>query len=136
MSTFVVTRKSDGQEVTRYAAMQPVEQLNDLVVPFADFDHVEFVEGVQPQPINPANWRIWVGSFFDRFGAHKIAILADPDPVVQAIVKDATVRRYIDLIERRGELGQAIALLQSKGHAVDATAILDLEPTASEVWNG
>lgn len=77
MSTFVVTRKSDGQEVTRYAAMQPVEQLNDLVVPFADFDHVEFVEGVQPQPINPA-----------------------------------------------------------KGHAVDATAILDLEPTASEVWNG
>lgn len=44
MTTFRVVRKSDGAETTRYAAMQPVEQLDALAVPFADFDHVEFVD--------------------------------------------------------------------------------------------
>lgn len=40
MTTFVVTRKSDGAEMTRYAATAPVEQIDDLAVPFVDFDHV------------------------------------------------------------------------------------------------
>ncbi len=137
MTIFVVTNKATGAEITRYASQAPVEQIDDLAVPFTEFDHIEYVEGVAPPTaLDPAQWRIWVGSFFDRFGAYKIPILADADLVVQAIVKDATVRRYIDLIERRTELEQAIALLQSKGHAVDAAVILDLEPTASEVWNG
>ncbi len=133
---YVVTNKATGAEITRYASTAPVEQIDDMALPFAEFDHTEYIEGVAPTTLNPAQWRIWVGSFFDRFGAYKIPILADVDPVVQAIVKDATVRRYIDLIERRTELEQAIMLLQSKGHAVDAAVILDLEPTASEVWNG
>ncbi len=133
---YIVKNKATGAEITRYAAAAPVEQIDDLAVPFAEFDHTEFVVGAEPVTLDPARWRIWVGSFFDRFGSHKIPILADADLVVQAIVKDATVRRYIDLIERRTELEQAIALLQSKGHAVDAAVILDLEPTESEVWNG
>jgi len=134
---FIVKNKATGAEITRYAAQAPVEQIDDLAVPFTEFDHTELPEdGVTPATLDPSQWRIWVGSFFDRFGAYKIPILADVDPVVQAIVKDATVRRYIDPIERRAELEQAIALLQSKGHAVDAAVILDLEPTASEVWTG
>ena len=137
MTTFVVFNKSTGGEITRYAAQQPVEQIDDLAVPFADYDHTPLPDDAEPvQPLDPAQWRIWVGSFFDRFGAAKIGILSDTDPVVQAIVKDASVRRYIDLIERRDELTQAIGLLQAKGHAVDPVAILDVEPVADEVWHG
>jgi len=63
MTTFVVTRKSDGHEVTRYAAMQPVEQLDALAVPFADFDHAEFVEG---EPATPAIAIAWTKLAFER----------------------------------------------------------------------
>lgn len=137
MTTYIVTNRTTGTEITRYAAQQPVEKIDDLAVPFSDYDHTELTEDAPAvPPLDPAQWRIWVGSFFDRFGAAKIAILADTDPVVQAIVKDASVRRYIDLIERRAELTQAIGLLQAKGHAVDPVAILDVEPVADEVWHG
>lgn len=137
MTTWKVTHRTTGAEITRYAAQQPVEQIDDLAVPFAEFEHTPLPEDTEPaQPLDPAQWRIWVGSFFDRFGTAKIAILSDTDPVVQAIVKDASVRRHIDLIERRDELTQAIGLLQAKGHAVDPVAILDVEPVADEVWHG
>lgn len=137
MACYIVNNKITGEEITRYAAMSPVEQIDDLSVPFTDFDHTPIPDIIDPlQPIDPAKWRIWVGSFFDRFGSAKIGILSDADPVVQAIVKDASVRRYIDLIERRDELAQAIDLLQVKGHAVDHAMILDAEPVADEVWHG
>jgi hypothetical protein len=63
-----------------------------------------------------------VGAFLDRFGAQKWAILADTNPAVQALVKDCSVRKYIDL--DRADLPTALALLQSAGHAIDATEIL------------
>lgn len=50
MSTFVVTRKSDGTEAHRYSADAPVEW---PTFPFAEFDHVEFVEPEPPQPEPP-----------------------------------------------------------------------------------
>lgn len=136
MSTYIVTRKSDGVEITRYAAMQPVEQLDDLAVPFAQFDHTEHDEDEPVATFNPEDWRIYVGSFFDRFGSWKLPILASADSLVQAVVKDCTVRKYIDLKDRRTELLQAIGLLQSKGFAVDAAAALDAQPTAEEVFHG
>lgn len=136
MSTYIVTRKADGVEITRYAAMQPVEQLDDLAVPFAQFDHTEHDEDEPVATFNPEDWRIYVGPFFDRFGSWKLPILASADSLVQAVVKDCTVRQCIDLKDRRAELLQAIGLLQSKGFAVDAAAVLDVQPTAKEVFHG
>lgn len=63
-----------------------------------------------------------VGSFFDRFGPDKWQLLSDPNPLVQALVKDCSVRRFIDL--DRPDLRQALQLLVSAGHAIDPEQIL------------
>lgn len=135
MPEYIVTRKSDGAEIYRYNADAPIEWSG---MEFADHDHIEAAPVVtENQPaVDPTRWRIYVGSFFDRFGAAKLAILSDPDPVVQAVINDASVRNYIDLLGRRDELLQVIGLLNSKGHTVDAAAVLDLEPNNDEVWRG
>lgn len=136
MPEYIVTRKTDGAEIYRYNADAPIEWCG---MAFASHDHTEFIPGdnVTPsQPVDPTRWRIYVGSFFDRFGQSKLAILSDPDPAVQAVIKDASVRNYIDLLGRRDELLQVIGLLNIKGHAVDAAAVLDLEPNNDEVWRG
>jgi len=123
-----------GKEVYRYQADAPIEWNG---MEFATHDHTLLPEAQPEQAaIDPARWRIYVGSFFDRFGDAKLAILSDPDPAVQAVIKDATVRRYIDLAGRRSELLRVIGLLNAKGHAVDAVAVLDLEPNDDEVWRG
>ena len=130
-----VIRKSDQVEVYRYQADAPIEWTG---MEFAAHDNTIDPEETVPAAAesDPGRWKIYVGAFFDRFGAHKLAILADQDPVVQAIIKDASVRKYIDLFGRREELLQAIALLNAKGHAVDPVAVLDLEPSDDEVWHG
>jgi hypothetical protein len=66
--------------------------------------------------------RISVGAFFDRFGPAKWGILADATPAVAAVVRDASVRKYIDL--DNPDLPAGIALLQQAGHDVDADAII------------
>ncbi|MFM7008238.1 MAG: hypothetical protein ACKO0Z_02700 [Betaproteobacteria bacterium] len=135
MPEYIVTRKTDGAEIYRYNADAPIEWSG---MEFTGYDHIEAAPVVSEptQQVDPTRWKIYVGSFFDRFGAAKLAILSDPDPVVQAVIKDASVRNYIDLLGRRDELLQVIGLLNLKGHAVDATAVLDLEPTDDEVWRG
>ncbi len=77
-----------------------------------------------PAPVVPAvePRHISVGAFFDRFGAAKWGILADATSTVAAVVKDASVRRYIDLDSP--DLPAGIALLQQAGHDVDADAII------------
>ena len=126
-----VRRKTDGSEVTRYAA-QAVTEIEGY--PFAEYDHVEYVEGETAAPVDPASWRIYVGAFFDRFGADKIAILASDNAIVQALIKDAGVRQYIGLVERKAELTQMLGLLQSlvPGVSLDVAAILETEPTDEE----
>lgn len=66
--------------------------------------------------------RISVGAFFDRFGAAKWGILADATPIVAAVVKDASVRKYVDLDSP--DLPAGIALLLQAGHDVDVQAII------------
>ena len=75
-------------------------------------------------PVAPAAppRHISVGAFFDRFGPAKWAILADATPTVAAVVKDASVRKYIDLDS--ADLPAGIALLQQAGHDVDVQAII------------
>jgi len=88
----------------------------------------------KPQELPPAPKaprRVSVGAFFDRFGVEKWGILADPAPAVQALVKDCSVRAFIDL--DRPDLPQALGLLTQAGHAIDAAAILAGEVQPSEV---
>ena len=136
MSLFVVTEKASGSEVTRYVAIAATESVG---YSFADFDHAETPEAPeQPVVVDPALWRIDVGSFFDRFGDAKIAILASDNAIVQALVKDASVRKYISLVERKDELTQMLGLLQTlvPGVSLDVAAILETVPTEAERWNG
>lgn len=79
-------------------------------------------EPVAPTPA-PEPRHITVGAFFDRFGAAKWAILADAAPTVQAVIRDASVRQYIDL--DNPELAGGIALLVAAGHEVLASDIID-----------
>lgn len=134
MTTYVVTRKEDGVEVHRYESDAPVEWLG---MEFDAYDHTALPPPDPPEEVVvPSEWRIHVGPFYDRFGAYKLPILASTDALVQAVIKDTTVRKYIDLKGRRAELAQAIGLLQSKGFAVDTAAVLDVKPTDAEVYRG
>lgn len=80
-----------------------------------------------PQQVPPI---ICVGGFFDRFGDQKIPILASQDPVVQAIVRDASVRQYITLT--RPDLAQALDILIAKGFTIDKERVLSIEITEEE----
>lgn len=68
--------------------------------------------------INPTEWLIDIGSFFDRFGAAKMAVLTSTDPGVQAILKDAQIRKWLDL--KLPEVAQSVAYVGSKVPAVTA----------------
>lgn len=81
-----------------------------------------------PAPENA--WWIYVGPFYDRFGAQKLPILASSDATVQAIIKDASVRKYIDL--KRAEVSAVCDILLVKGFAIDKTAILTTPVAASD----
>ena len=135
MPNFVVIDRATGQEVSSYSADAPVEWIG---LEFATHEHRALPAEPEPPaaPIVPEQWFINVGPFYDRFGPYKLPILASTDPLVQAIIKDTTVRKYIDLKGRRAELAQAIGLLQSKGFAVSEAAILDVQPADGEVYRG
>ena len=89
---------------------------------------VPYVAPTEPAPIAESR-QITVGAFFDRFGESKWAILADSDAMVQALVKDCTVRKFIDL--DRPDLPIAISMLVGAGHDVDIDFILS-SPIKSE----
>lgn len=93
------------------------------------WNNVTFEPGAAAGPVD--TWLIGVGSFYDRFGDQKIPILASTDPVVQALVKDAQVRKYIDL--KRADLPTMLAILNSKGFTVDANAILSVPAAPHEL---
>ena len=65
---------------------------------------------------------ISVGAFFDRFGAQKYPILASSDLMVQALIKDCTVRTFIDL--DRADLPMGLQMLVQAGFAIDPEAVL------------
>ncbi|KQR55629.1 hypothetical protein ASF94_04285 [Acidovorax sp. Leaf160] len=74
-----------------------------------------------PSPQSPRH--ISVGAFFDRFGPAKWAILADESAQVRAVVRDASVRKFIDL--DNDDLPAGLAIIQAAGHQIDADAIVD-----------
>ena len=52
-----------------------------------------------PAPLTPfsTTWLIDVGSYYDRFGASKLAVLSSADAIIKAAISDASIRNYIDL---------------------------------------
>ncbi len=74
-------------------------------------------------PAPPVPRHISVGSFFDRFGAHKYPILAIADAGVQALIKDCSVRKYIDLDNQA--LLYGLQMLVAAGFAIDPDAVIN-----------
>ena len=73
-------------------------------------------EAPEPEPVNPTEWLIDIGPFFDRFGSAKMAVLTSGDPGVQAILKDVQIRKWIDL--KLPEVAQSVAYIGTKVAAV------------------
>ena len=133
--SFKATHKTTG-EVVEYDT--PLPQPEHLTADWR-LEEISFAVAapdaeVEPTPVDPAQWRIDVGSFFDRFGDAKISILASENPIVKAMIMDASVRKYISLVERKDELTQMLGLLQTlvPGISLDAAAILETTPTEAE----
>lgn len=100
----------------------------------ADLDFVtaqhpnDFTEVIETAPVvvDPCEWLIDIGPFFDRFGAAKMAVLTSADAGVKAILQDIQVRKWIDL--KRADVASSLAYVGTKVPAVDAalqTAILN-----------
>lgn len=139
MSTFRATYRLSGEVVEYESTLpQPEHLTDDWRLEEVSAATVAPDVAEQPVVVDPALWRIDVGSFFDRFGDAKLAILASENTIVKAMITDASVRKYIALIERKDELTQTLGLLQSlvSGISLDVTAILETEPTDAERWNG
>ena len=137
--SFKATHKTTG-EVVEYDT--PLPQPEHLTADWR-LEEISFAVAAQdvepePTPVDPALWRIDVGSFLDRFGEAKLAILSSENAVVKAMIMDASVRKYISLIERKDELTQMLGLLQTlvPGISLDIAVILETTPTDAERWNG
>lgn len=79
----------------------------------------------EPAPVNPTEWLIDIGPFFDRFGAAKMAVLTSADVGVKAVLADTQVRKWIDL--QRPDVAQSVAYIGTVVAAVTPalqTAIL------------
>ena len=139
MSQYKATHKSSGEVVEYDADMPQPEHLTDYWR-VEEISIASVAPDVEEQPVvvDPALWRIDVGSFFDRFGEAKISILASENPIVKAMITDVSVRKYISLVERKDELTQMLGLIQTlvSGISLDVAAILETEPTEAERWNG
>lgn len=86
---------------------------------------VAAVQDIDPAPVNPTEWLIDIGPFFDRFGAAKMAVLTSTDAGVKAILADTQVRKWIDL--QRADVAQSVAYIGTVVAAVTPalqTAIL------------
>lgn len=95
---------------------------------YPDGNYRERAAPETPAPTEPRH--ISVGSFYDRFGAEKYSILASTDPLVQALIKDASVRKFIDL--DRPDLLTGLQMVQSKGFNIDPEAIVSAPVQPSE----
>lgn len=146
MTTYVVTRKSDGIEVYRYGADEAIEWVG---FEFASHDHT--AEAVPETPSVPlATIRITKLAFRNRFTqAEKVAIeiaaLDNPAASMQvraqsaalrASQQDVAVAQFIDL--NRADTRAGVHALEAAGllAAGRAAVILDTAPAENEVWNG
>lgn len=88
-----------------------------VMVPYEEYDPI-----TEPEAPKPTRY-ITVGAFFDRFGTQKWAILQDSNPLVQALIKDCSVRKFIDL--DAVDLPDGLQLVVNAGHNIDIDYILN-----------
>ena len=95
-------------------------------------DFTEVIETPVPV-IDPCEWFIDLGPFYDRFGAAKMAVLTSADAGVKAIVGDTNIRKWIDL--ERADVASGLAYIGSVVPELTPalqTAILTTPVTAEE----
>lgn len=78
-----------------------------------------FSDVAQPVVVDPCEWLVDKGPFFDRFGAAKMTVLTSNDAVIKAILLDIGARHWIDL--KRPDVATSLAYVGSVVPAVDAT---------------
>lgn len=148
MPIYIVTRKTDGAEITRYCAGGVTEQINADTYPLADFDHTEFIEDAAPSA--PTSVKITKLAFRQRFtlqekAALEIAALDVPTAPMEQRALAATLRAnqadvqaatYIDLM--RSDTRAGVMELEQYGliAAGRALVILDTPPTEEESYRG
>lgn len=60
-----------------------------------DYTLVVTAAPVVPSPVYV--WYLDVGDFFDRFGELQLAVLMNTDPTAQAMIKNISARKWVDL---------------------------------------
>ena len=148
MTTWKVTHRETGQEVTRYAAQQPVEQIDDLAVPFADYDHTEppdeidtlvNAELAQWQPmlapmVAPLQAALSASVDQDETATEFVerlpALLAkmDADALAQALTRSAFTARLGALAGLADEPGASAAFAEVAAVAEPAPTLLQATP--------
>ena len=88
----------------------------------------------RPLGSTDTTWYIDVGPFFDRFGSAKMNVLTSTSAVAQAVVKDAQIRKWIDLKHPSVAAGiDALIAAGVTGVTADLkAAILNTVPTSDE----
>lgn len=84
-------------------------------------------------PVDPCQYLIDIGPFYDRFGSAKMAVLTSADATVKAILSDVSIRKWIDL--KRSDVASSLAYIGSVVPALTSTlqtAILTTPVTAEE----
>lgn len=97
------------------------------------YDGTAFAPPVPPVVVDPCQWLIDLGAFYDRFGNAKMAVLTSADAGVKAIMSDVAIRKWIDL--QRGDVASSLAYIGSVVPALTGalqTAILTTPVTADE----
>ena len=105
----------------------------DAVSPGWMYDGAAFSPPAPSVVVDPCEWLIDLGPFYDRFGAAKMAVLTSADAGVKAIMADVAIRKWIDL--QRTDVASSLAYIGSKVPSVDAalqTAILATPVSADE----
>lgn len=74
--------------------------------------------------------QITVGEFYDRFGEHKYEVLSSDDALVQAMIKDVSVRGHVNLDDP--QLISGLQELTSRGFPIDVEQIIG-RPIEDEV---
>ena len=109
-----------------YEILDPQGNIENTIVADEQFMLEHYTEGNYRQvldtpvqvPAQPWEWLIDIGSFFDRFGTAKMAVLTSSDAGVQAILKDTQVRKWIDL--KHPDVASSIAYIGTKVPALTA----------------
>ena len=120
--------------ISLYQHAEPLDILSEQDISIGDSWSVS--TGFTPQenfnqpPSLTTRRQLSVGAFFDRFGQHKYPILADTNPRVQALIKDASVRTFINLDDSNLIIG--LNMIVDAGYDINVSSIINEPITQQE----